>query len=503
VAVASREVEDLKTKLRMMEKKRMEDRDKLKALERIQGERDKYEGIIQKLQTKYQPQQQEIADLRKQIREADAKIEEFETQQAEHEIVVEMATLDREMAEENAEVLKTELEALKQKAEELELECEVLREENEELSQGMSPEEKTSQGWLQMERQNERLREALMRLRDMTQQQESELKDHIKSLEEDLQGLSGVKEQYEATKQKLAQSEANIEDLRQQLDTAESAEEMLEELTQRNLSMSEQIEELNATIEDLESLKELNDELELNHVETEKQMQEELDFKDLIIAEQTRKATQLEENMEDYEYTVARFRGLVTNLQSDLEDMRASQQLTETEAEELTSRSRAMMDLNMKLQLSASKAQVKTIDLELRRLEAQEAAEHLAIVQLFLPEAYYAERDSVLALLRFKRVGFKSNLLHGFVRERMNNPAPVGHEDDALAACDVLDKLTWVTATCDRFVSCISGCTVQQFAKFEGALYELEPVERALNGWIDGLRRDELKEKQCAAELHR
>ncbi|KAI9777114.1 MAG: hypothetical protein M1839_009070 [Geoglossum umbratile] len=500
---ASREVEDLKTKLRMMEKKRMEDRDKLKALERIQGERDKYEGIIQKLQTKYQPQQQELADLRKQIKEADAKIEEFETQQAEHEIVVEMATLDREMAEENAEVLKTGLEALKQKAEELELECEVLREENDELSQGMSPEEKTSQGWLQMERQNERLREALMRLRDLTQQQESELKDHIKSLEEDLQELSGVKEQYETTKQKLAQSEANIEDLRQQLDTAESAEEMLEELTQRNLSMSEQVEELNATIEDLESLKELNDELELNHVETEKQMQEELDFKDLLIGEQIRKATQLEETMEDYEYTIARFRGLVTNLQSDLEDMRASQQLTEVEAEELTNRSRAMMDLNMKLQLSASKAQVKTIDLELRRLEAQEAAEHLAIVQLYLPEAFHTERDSVLALLRFKRVGFKSNLLHGFVRERVNSHAPLGHEDDVLAACDVLDKLTWVTAMCDRFVSCISGCTVQQFGKFEGALYELEPVERALNGWIDGLRRDELKEKQCAAELHR
>jgi dynactin 1 len=501
--IASREVEDLKTKLRVMEKKRMEDRDKLKALERIQGERDKYEGIIQKLQMKYQPQQQEMADLRKQIKEADAKIEEFETQQAEHDMVVEMATLDREMAEENAEVLKTELEALKQKAEELELECEVLREENDELGQGMSPEEKTSQGWLQMERQNERLREALVRLRDMTQQQEGELKDHIKSLEEDLQELSEVKEQYEATKQKLAQSETNIEDLRQQLDTAESAEEMLEELTQRNLSMSEQIEELNATIEDLESLKELNDELEINHVETEKQMQEELDFKDLLIAEQARKASQLEETMEDYEYTIARFRGLVTTLQSDLEDMRASQQLTETEAEELASRSRAMMDLNMKLQLSASKTQVKTIDLELRRLEAQEAAEHLAIVQLFLPEAFYTERDSVLALLRFRRVGFKSNLLHGFVKERVNSPAPPGHEDDVLAACDVLDKLVWVTAMCDRFVNCISGCTVQQFAKFEGALYELEPVERALNGWIDGLRRDELKEKQCAAELQR
>jgi len=41
-----------------------------------------------------------------------------------------------------------------------------------------------------------------------------------------------------------------------------------------------------------------------------------------------------------------------------------------------------MMDLNLKLQMSASKAQVKTIDLELRKMEVIEATEHLQIVQV-------------------------------------------------------------------------------------------------------------------------
>ena len=500
---ASREIEDLKTKLRVMDKKRLDDRERLKALDKIQAERDKYEGIIQKLQTKYQPQQQELTDLRKQLKEAEAKFETIENLQAEHDIVVEMATLDREMAEETAEVLKTELEALKQKAEELELEVEVLREENAELGGEMSPEEKTSQGWLQMERNNERLREALIRLRDMTQQTESELRDEIKSLEEDVRELASVKDHFESTKERLAQSEAGVEDLRQQLDNALGAEDMIEELTERNMSMNEQIEELKATIEDLESLKEINDELEINHVETEKEMQEDIDFKDSIIAEQARRAAQQDEAMEDMEYTLSRFRELVTNLQNDLDDMRASHAVTETESEQLNSRSRAMMDLNMKLQVSAAKTQIKTIDLELRRLDAQEASEHLAIVQLFLPEAFHADRDSILALLRFKRVGFKANLLHGFVKERVNGQLPTGHEDDIFAGCDVLDSLSWISAMCDRFVNTISYCSTEEFAKFEGALYELEPVERALNGWIDGLRRDELKEKQCASELQR
>lgn len=502
-AAASREIEDLKTKLRVMEKKRLDDREKLKNMEHDKADKERYEEIIQRLKSKVAPHQQEITDLRKQLKDAESRFESIEHQQADHEIVVEMATLDREMAEETAEVLRTELEALKQKAEELELEVEVLREENAELGGEMSPEEKTSQGWLQMERNNERLRDALIRLRDMTQQTESELRDEIKSLEEDVREYGTVKENYETTMEKLAQSETLVEDLRQQLDNALGAEDMIEELTDKNMSMSEQIEELKVTIEDLESLKELNDELEINHVETEKEMQEDIDFKDTVISEQARRAGQQDEALEDMEYTLSRFRELVTNLQSDLEDIRASHAVTETESEQLSSRSRAMMDLNMKLQVSAAKTQVKTIDLELRRLDAQEASEHLAIVQLFLPEAFHGDRDSVLALLRFKRVGFKANLLHGFVKERVNAHPPAGHEDDIFFACDILDKLAWVTAMCDRFVNGISHCTTTDFAKYEGALYELEPVERALNGWIDGLRRDELKEKQCADELQR
>lgn len=501
-AATNREIEDLKTKLRLMEKKRMEDRDKIKGLDKIQSERDKFEGIIQKLQSKYQPQQQELTDLRKELKEAAAKFEDIENSQADHDVILEMATLDREMAEETAEVLKHELEALKMKAEELELEVEVLKEENAELGGEMSAEEKASQGWIAMERNNERLREALLRLRDITQEQEAELKDQIKLLEEDVRDLSGVKEHYESAKAKLAQSEATVEDLRQQLDNALGAEDMIEDLTERNMSMSEQIEEMKVTIEDLESLKELNDELEVNHVETEKELQEDLDFKDTVINEQARRAAEQQDALGDMEYTLSRFRELVTSLQSDLDDMKASHALTETESEQLNSRSRAMMDLNLKLQVSASKTQMKTIELELRRLDAQEASDHLAIVQLFLPDGYQTEKDSVLALLRFKRVGYKANLLHGFVKERIGSHHR-GHEDDIFAACDVLDKLVWVTAMCERFVNAISHCSTEQFAKYEGALYELEPVERALNAWIDGLRRDELKERQCANDLQR
>ncbi|KAJ4308918.1 hypothetical protein N0V84_011808 [Fusarium piperis] len=500
---ASREIEDLKAKLKVLERKRSEDRDKLKQLEKVQGERDKFESVIQMLQQKYQPQQQENNELKKLLKEAEMRLESIEEIQAEHDSILELATLDREMAEETAEVMKVELDALKEKAEELELEVEILREENEEYSKGMTPEERSSTGWLQMERTNERLREALLRLRDLTQASEEELKDQIAGLEEDLKEFTTVKEEYGVCREKLEQSQSAVEDLRQQLDNALGAEDMIEDLTERNMSMAEQIEELKAVIDDLESLKEINDELEINHVQNEKEMQEELDFKDSVITEQARRAIQQEESLEDMEYTLSRFRELVTSLQSDLDDMRASQAVTEGESEKLNDRSRAMMDLNMKLQISAAKAQVKTIDLELRRLEAQEAEQHLEIVKLFLPDTYKEDQDSVLALLRFRRLTFKANLLNGFIRERLNGQPHPGHEDDVFAGCDASDKLVWVSNMCDRFVNDISHCSIEQFSRYQNALHELEPVERALNVWIDGLRRDELKEQKCADELHR
>ena len=486
-----------------VEKGRADLKERLRELEKLREENVRYKEVNDKLQMKCKNQHVEMGELRKQLKETEDKFEEIESIQAEHDSLMEMATLDREMAEEKADAAQSELTVVRKKLEEAELELEILKEEHEELSKDMTPEQRATQGWLQMQRENERLREALLRLRDWSQEQEAQLRDEIKVLEEDSSDLSTLREKHEETKIKLLETEAEMEDLREQLDAALNAESMIEQLTEKNLSMTEQLEELRNTVEDMEALKDLNDELELSHIENEKQLQEMIDFKDNLIADQARRATQQDEELTDKDYTILRFRELVTNLQSDLEDMRASKEITESEAQELGNHSRAMMDLNRQLQASATNTKLKTIDMELRRMEAEEASEHLAIVQLFLPEAFHAERDSVLALLRFKRVAFKSRLLHGFIKERISTYGPQFHSGQLLAACDALDKLTWMSAMCDRFVNSMSSSSLEQFSKFESTLFELEPVERSLNGYIEHLRKDELREQQIDEGLHR
>ena len=502
-AASNRQIEELEAKVRLLERKRLEDREVRKNLDQAVQERDQYKGIIEKLQTKYRPQHQENTELKQKLSEAEKRFAEVDSIQAEHDSAMEMATLDREMAEEKAEGLQDELDALRQHNEEMQLELEVLREEKDELTRDMSPEERASAGWVHLQTQNEKLTKALLALRDRFMDEKEDLNEQIRSLEDQVKDLDSLRAEHEDIRERLLRSEADTSDLRQQLEVALQAEEMIEGLSAQKERLQDSVHELHATIEDLENLKELNDELEINHVEAEKQMQEEIDFKDSLLIDRDRTVKLQQEALDDRDTIINQFRNYVRNLESDVADMRATKDITDAEAKALEGKSRAMIDLNMKLQSNAAKTQVKTIDLELRRLDAQEASAHLDIVKLFLPEAFDAERDSVLALLRFKRISFKANLVHEFIKERIASFNNKSSDHKVFAACDVVNKLTWIAAMAERFVNSIRSCTAEEFAKYDSALFELEPVERALDRYIDGLRRDEIKERDMAQELQR
>ncbi|KAK3072411.1 hypothetical protein LTR53_006864 [Teratosphaeriaceae sp. CCFEE 6253] len=497
---SNRQIEELEAKVRLLERKRTEDRDLRKSLEQAQKERDQYKSIIEKLQNKYRPQQQELTDLKHALAESEQRFVDTETLQAEHDSVMELATLDREMAEEKAESLEAELEALRTRHEETELELEILRDENGELSKEMSPAERTSTGWLQIERSNERLRDALLRLRDLTQDKEAELRAQLADLAAQAQAAKTLRTDLVSTHDNLLRSDAVAEDLRQQLDAALQSDDIIEELTERNQALDAHLASLRQTVEELEDLRDINDELQINYSEQEKQFQEEVDFKDSLLHDRERSSKQQQDALDDADVTLQRYRALVATMQGDLADLHASQRISASEARELGQKSRAVLDANLRLRSSAAATQVKTLDLELRRLEAREAGEHLAIVQLYLPEGFAREeRDSVLALLRFRRIAFKAHLVRDVVRERI----AAGEAEDAFAACEVLDRLAGIAGLAERFAGAMAACSPEAFVGYEGVVGELEPVERGLNGYLEGLGRGEMGEGRVAGELGR
>lgn len=481
----------MKAKLRTLEKRASDDRDKLQKFDALQTDKDRYETIIQTLQKKLKANQQTMSELRTLKDEAEQKANLAPVPSGEFESELELANLDKEMAEERAELAQTELDILKAKHEEMELELEILREENRELGSTMSPAELSSAGWLQKEREVDRLRQALGLLRDHARETEDDLQSQIKELQETVDETGKMASQYEETAAKLAQVESTNKHLMEQLEDAETNDDVVVALeTQREQSVTT-IEQLRRQIQELEEHIQVTDELEKFHLEEERQLHYELDDSEAHLNETSRHITEQEKVIEELEFTLSKFREVVSGLQGDIDELRRSRDLNETQANEMNVKSRAMMDLNLQLQNSAAKTQLKTIDYEMRDMQAEQAKSHLEIVQLFVPESFDQDRNPVLALLAFKRIKSKAGLVRTLLAERMRD-RPHLAQDDPFTVFETMEKMDLMASCCERFLRLLATCSHETFSAFGGAVYELEPVERAVTGWVDALRRDEM-----------
>lgn len=173
-----RELDELRIKLRLLETRRNEDQERIKELEKKESDSDQLTAVRAKLQAKFQEQQTALVNAQRLTRDLQSENSLLETRAQEALEQLEMATLDREVAEEKAEAAESELEKLNGKVQELELEVAVLKEENGEFGRcGLRTDraeeyekpvhgldgERSSLAFVQLEKHNERLKEALIR----------------------------------------------------------------------------------------------------------------------------------------------------------------------------------------------------------------------------------------------------------------------------------------------------------------------------------------------------
>ncbi|KAF7721130.1 hypothetical protein EC973_005377 [Apophysomyces ossiformis] len=513
--VPFKEYEELRFKLKILETKRQEDRERYRDYEKAKEEAEQFLTLRNKLQDKIGDLQKDLRDTKRELKESKQDKETLENKYNEVLEALEMMTLDKEVAEERAENLQQEVAVLKDKIEEISVDLDVLRKETDILNRPpeLNSEERTPLEVVQLERHNERLKEALVRLRDAAAEQESELNQKIKRLEDETYELEDLKVQYQHTKEKLETADMQIEDLKQQLDDALSSEDLVDQLTDKNLLLNEKLEELQATVDDLEALKELADELEENHMETEKQLQAEigmlerqvqhslnilLDHRDMLLREQLDRIKTFEETNADYESTIQQFRELVTNLQSDLDHLRQKEENEQTEKQVLSSQSQAMMSLNLQLQSTVMKTQAKAIDLELRKLDAAQATDRLSYIQ--------SENDPISCLLLFKRILFKADL----IIRHLDQNYPVSEKimetvtESLVSVCEIRQKAGWISDLAKRFVTFIKHCDPDTFVKMGRVYQDLVGTERRLlNAIVELLRTDEMNEAEFLTELQR
>lgn len=502
---SEQELQELKAKIRVLEAKRTDDARVIEKLESQLNDVNEFVAVRPKLQQKLLSLQQELIANRRALADAEQIQSASENRLLDAQEQLEMVMLDKEVAEERAEAAESELQTLQERLESVEVELETLKE-------GGGPggvvndSVRESIAINQLEKHNDRLREALVRLRDLSRETEKEQRHRIAELERELQGVEELHSQYDSILGKLANSETQVEELKAQLDDALGAEEMLEQLTERNLVLGERIAEMTITIEDLESLKELNDELEENHMETEKQLHEEIGQKETQIREQARKIADLEDTCQDYEGTISQFRELVMQLQLDLDMLRAQTQSAQNESASAASQTAAMMSLNMKLQSSASKNQARNIELELFKIQAREGRELYEIVKPYLPQLYVeTDNDATQCYLFFQRMAAKADLINSTIAQSHGLPEALnGRVTEGLVrTCELRARISRMSTICKRFASVLKRCGVDSFLNIGKIYTDIAHFEKRIDLHIDMLCRDEFRDIECVNDVQK
>lgn len=500
------EIRDLEEKLETLRIKRMDDKTKLKEFEKTKIQ-------LRQLQEVKLRQQEALSDLQRQLqksqneqRDISEAFNRYKDEMADLAETVELATLDKEMAEEKSESLQTEVDGLKEKVEELNLDLEILKGEIAESgTEGVAANFEMKQ----LEQQNERLKEALVKMRDLSNTEKQDAVQMKKQLEKYMSDNNVAVKEKERTQSDLNDMQNQMMELKDQVDAALGAEEMVEQLTERNLKLEERIKEVEEEKADLEALCDMNEELQESAREMELELREEIDLAAGKIAESQRKYEGAQESLADYETTIAKFRELVCKLQEDNRSLRETS--IDVNKDKVATPTLEMFDFKAKF--AETKANAKAIDMELRKLEVDQATSHVQYLMSFMPNSFTrrgGDNDAVLTVLLIPRLVCKSELLLRQIRERFQIPDVIDKDDVKTNRADqfsyanrAMYSICVLQTSLHQYESALSSCTVDQFLKIGTLLPELAVNEKPLDSLIELLRKDQLDDTVSLENLEK
>ncbi|KAK6174365.1 hypothetical protein SNE40_017658 [Patella caerulea] len=492
------EIKDLNEKLETLKIKRGEDRAKLKDADKLKIQLQQLQEYKHKMQETHGDLQRQLQAAKKDLKDTQDAFERYKEEMADTSETIEIATLDKEMAEEKAEGLVQELETVKEKLEEVTLDLEILR--GEITDQGKEGVAATYEQ-KQLEQQNDRLKEALVKMRDLSNQEKSECQNLTKQNEKMKNEINNYQKDKEKLQAEVSELHEQMIELKEQVDAALGAEEMVESLAEKNLALEDEISKLREENADLEVLHEMNEEIQENAREMELELREELDLAQSRVADAYRKLEAGAETCADYEKTITKFRELVKQLQDTNKELRSKQQESEQKSVETPT-----IEFDFKARFAETKAYAKTIDMELRKLEVQQANAHVQMLLSFMPDTFLnrgGDHDAVSVLMMVPRIINKSELLSSQVKVKFELA------DRTIERADVLKSqkaeqisfanrlvllLDTLQAIMKQYESALNNCSVELFTKVGTLLPEMSAHEKSVDYFIDMLRKDQLDE---------
>ncbi|XP_061699484.1 dynactin subunit 1 isoform X2 [Syngnathoides biaculeatus] len=496
------QVKDLEEKLETLKVKRTEDKAKLKELEKHKIQLEQLQEWRSKMQEQQAELQKQLKEAKREAKEALEAKEHYMEEMSDTADAVEMATLDKEMAEERAESLQLEVDSMKEKVEELTVDLEILKHEIEEKgSDGAA----SSYHVKQLEEQNGRLKEALVRMRDLSSSEKQEHSKLQKQMEKKNVELDALRANKEKLQEEMAAADKTVDELKEQVDAALGAEEMVETLTERNLDLEEKVRELRETVTDLEAINEMNDELQENARETELELREMLDLSAARVREADKRVEAAQETVADYQQTIKKYRELTAHLQEVNRELTSQQEASAELQQQQQQQQQPAETFDFKIKFAETKAHAKAMEMELRKMEVSQANRHVSLLTSFMPESFLrhgGDHDCILVLLLIPRLVCKAELISKQAQEKFDlnetSAEPRGLRGSAgerlSFAGGLVYSLSLLQATLRKYDQALSRCDVDVYKKI-GSLYsEMSVHERSLDFLIELLHKDQLDE---------
>ncbi|XP_055613373.1 dynactin subunit 1 isoform X2 [Uranotaenia lowii] len=515
------EIEDLKTqnkdlveKLETLKMRRTEDKERLREFDKLRTQYDQLVEFKSKIMEAHSSLQRDLQRAKQEAKDALEARDLHQEEMAELSENVELITLDKEMAEEKADTLALELETAKERIEELTLDLEILKTEMQEkgaiIGDGTGTGGTSTYEFKQLEQQNVRLRETLVRLRDLSAHEKHEIQKLEKELETKKSEVAELQRTKEKLSSKLDEMEAQLSDLQEQVDAALGAEEMVEQLAEKKMELEDKVKELQDEVAELEALEEVHEQLVESNHELEMDMREELDMAHAAKREAIREKDAAMETIVDRDQTILKFRELVQRLNDQCQELR----------EKLNQESNKVVKdtisetIDFKQMFAESKAFTRAIDLQLRQIELTQANEHVKYLTAFMPEVFMArggDHDAILVILLISRLVFKSGIIVSQARERFSavpqidrNAIVGGHEVYQFRfRSRLLHHVHNLQSVMHQFLYGLTACQAETLLKIGSSLPEMQAQEKMVDEIVDLLKANQLDENSSTDNLEK
>lgn len=475
--------------------------DALKELEELLPVKAKYqkiESVLGKVQNKCQTLYQENNSLKHENEQLVRTVQD-------HESIVELATIEKETAEEEADQIRAELVTAQEYIEELKLEIEI-RDDQSALDVEDLPEEEQQSAHLQRAlAEQHRLRNGILMLRDIANEQKREHTARIAELEAQLEPLEDLRKEVSLLREEDVTSKSIIEDLREQVDAANEWEDMVEDITERANALEEKNVRLAHEIRELEVINEVSNETIAEYVEHTNDLQAELEARDSQLAAVTRELDERHQEVDRLQLAVAKYHEALLFHQTNQTQAEALKTFNEEQIKDITGRFNEAMEMNRQLHNAHVSNTNKAIAAELTKLSADEAREELNIMKIYLPEssAEYMN-DSLRAYFRARKISAKAAIVSAHISLAdisMIEGADLAFTD--LYRWEAVHHLNQIGFCGKLFWMTVAHCSLDEFRSIHPTYNMMSDVERTIEHTLERFRKDDLNYKDIAESVRK